>query len=39
VQVKDVDHPEWQIRFPYNKDLKKNLLRWMEIFEQKVNQQ
>ncbi|WP_166455259.1 DUF4755 domain-containing protein [Duganella alba] len=39
VQVKDVDHPEWQIRFPYNKDLKKNLLRWMEIFEQKVNNQ
>ena len=39
VQVKDVDHPEWQIRFPYDKDLKKNLLRWMEIFEQKVNKQ
>lgn len=37
VQVKDVDNPEWQIRFPHDSEQKKNLLRWMEIFEQKVN--
>jgi len=37
VRVKDVDHPEWQIQFKYNKQYEHELKRWMEIFEQKVN--
>lgn len=37
VQVRDIDNPEWQIRFPHDSEQKKNLLRWMEIFDQKVN--
>lgn len=37
VRVKDVDHPEWQIQFKYNKQYDHELKRWMEIFEQKVN--
>jgi Domain of unknown function (DUF4755) len=37
VRVKDVDHPEWQVQFKYNKQYEQELKRWMEIFEQKVN--
>lgn len=37
VRVKDVDHPEWQIQFKYNSKYDHELKRWMEIFEQKVN--
>lgn len=37
VKVKDVDFPEWHIKFAYNSNTKKELARWMEIFAQVVN--
>lgn len=37
VKVKDVDFPEWHIKFAYNSNTRKELARWMEIFEQVVN--
>ena len=37
VTVRDIDYPKWRIEFPYNKEIEKNLLRWMEIFRQHVN--
>lgn len=37
VQVKDIDNPEWHIKFDYNNHTETELKRWMEIFNQIVN--
>lgn len=37
VTVKDVDHPRWHIRFS-KPQIKRELPRWMEIFEQQINE-
>lgn len=37
VQVKDVNMPEWHIKFAYNAETKKELKRWMEILRQSIN--
>lgn len=37
VDVKDVDHPRWRIAFSQSQ-LKKELPRWMEIFNQQINE-
>ena len=37
LQVRDVDHPKWHIKFP-PKDLQRQLDRWMEILRQEVNE-
>ena len=38
VTVKDINMPEWQIRFPNTPTLDFELKRWMEIFRQYVNE-
>lgn len=37
ITVRDIDHPQWQISFPHDKRMKTELLKWMEIFRQHVN--
>jgi hypothetical protein len=39
IRVKDIDYPEWFIKFEATTNVKKDLLRWMEIFSQYVNDQ
>lgn len=36
VTVRDIEHPQWRIAFPYNKKMEVELQRWMEIFRQQV---
>lgn len=41
IQVKDIENPEWRISFDLNdrnKPAKQELLKWMEIFDQFVNE-
>lgn len=38
VKVADIDYPKWFIKFKPQKDLELELTRWMEIFQQKVNE-
>ncbi|WP_286162412.1 DUF4755 domain-containing protein [Methylobacillus flagellatus] len=42
VKVKDIDRPEWRVAFPYspnnNKKTELELKRWMEIFQQNINE-
>lgn len=35
-RVKDIDHAEWFVRFPYEGDIKANLAKWNEILTQYV---
>lgn len=35
--VKDIDFPEWQVRFPPSKARELELKRWMEILRQELN--
>lgn len=37
--VADIEYPRWFIKFKPQKDLEMELLRWMEILEQSVNEQ
>ncbi|MDO8826136.1 DUF4755 domain-containing protein [Methylophaga sp.] len=37
VTMRDIEHPQWRIAFPYNKKMEGELLKWMEIFRQHVN--
>jgi hypothetical protein len=37
IRVKDIDYPEWFIKFEATTNVKKDLLRWMEIFNQSIN--
>jgi hypothetical protein len=37
IRVKDIDYPEWFIKFEATTNVKKDLLRWMEIFNQYIN--
>ena len=37
IRVKDIDYPEWFIKFEPTTNVKKDLSRWMEIFSQYVN--
>lgn len=37
IEVRDVDFPKWRIHFPA-KGLEQSLARWMEIFQQYVNE-
>lgn len=37
VFMRDIEHPQWRIVFPYNKKMKTELMRWVEIFRQHVN--
>lgn len=32
IAMKDIENPEWKIRFPHNDQLEKELKKWMEIF-------
>ncbi|WP_312260008.1 DUF4755 domain-containing protein [Limnohabitans sp.] len=38
IEVRDIDHPKWHIQFQYNKHMEKELLRWMEILRQSINE-
>ena len=38
VRVRDIDMPEWQIRFPNTPTRDMDMLRWMEIFQQVINE-
>ena len=38
VRVKDIDYPEWFIKFESSKTVSTDLTRWMEIFNQYVNE-
>jgi len=37
IQVKDIDYPEWFIRFASTNTVSTDLKRWMEIFTQYIN--
>ena len=37
ITIRDIDNPQWKIAFPYNGKIESELLRWMEIFRQYVN--
>ncbi|MDO4794725.1 MAG: DUF4755 domain-containing protein [Brachymonas sp.] len=37
-RVKDIDHAEWFVRFPYEGDIKANLAKWNEILNQYVRE-
>jgi hypothetical protein len=37
IEVKDIDHPEWQIIFSIDEKLEHELKRWMEILRQHIN--
>ncbi|MDD4616438.1 MAG: DUF4755 domain-containing protein [Alphaproteobacteria bacterium] len=39
IEVRDIDFPEWQIYFPAGKTRELEMKRWMEIFNQNVNQE
>jgi hypothetical protein len=39
VRVKDIDYPEWFIRFQKSKNVETELKRWMEIFQQYINEE
>jgi hypothetical protein len=36
IMMRDIEHPQWRIAFPYNKKMEGDLMRWMEIFRQHV---
>lgn len=36
IKIKDVDHPEWYIRFE-SEEIKGSVVKWMEILDQVVN--
>jgi hypothetical protein len=42
LDVKDIDHPEWRVAFPWhatnNRKTEVELKRWMEIFQQNINE-
>jgi len=42
LKVKDIDNPEWRVAFPWresnNKKTEIELKRWMEIFQQNINE-
>ena len=38
VEVRDIDHPKWHIRFEYDRKIETELLRWMEILRQHINE-
>lgn len=38
LQVRDIDHPEWQIKFPRSKQREHEIKRWMEILRQELNE-
>lgn len=37
IKISDIDYPKWLVKFKPQKDLEMELMKWMEIFEQKVN--
>lgn len=37
IAVKDVDIPRWRMAFKLDKNVENEMLRWMEIFRQYVN--
>lgn len=39
VMMRDIEHPQWRIAFPYNKRMEGELMKWMEIFRQHVNKE
>jgi hypothetical protein len=38
VEVRDIDHPKWQIKFEHDSKMETELLRWMEILRQYINE-
>ena len=39
IQVRDIEMPKWQIKFPYDANLDASLNRWMEILRQLLNEE
>lgn len=37
IEVKDIDHPLWQVKFRMDKTIDKELAKWMEILRQSIN--
>ena len=37
ISVRDIENPQWRVAFPYNTKMEGELLKWMEIFNQYVN--
>lgn len=38
IEVRDIEYPKWQIRFEDDKNMESQLLRWMEILRQNINE-
>ncbi len=38
VEVRDIDHPKWHIKFEHDSKIETELLRWMEILRQHINE-
>lgn len=38
VEVRDIDHPKWHIKFQHDSKAETELLRWMEILRQNINE-
>ena len=38
IEVKDIDHPKWRIEFARSNLMEAELLRWMEILRQNINE-
>jgi hypothetical protein len=37
ISVRDIEHPQWRIKFRANADRENELLKWMEIMNQHIN--
>ncbi|MFN4327605.1 MAG: DUF4755 domain-containing protein [Limnobacter sp.] len=38
IKVRDIDNPKWRVEFKYQKKMQTQLERWMEIFNQTLNE-